>query len=130
MRKIKGSFTVEAAFIMPLFVAVLVFVIYIGFYYYNISASIYGCYMEGTTIVRESQEDQGEDFSEMVIAMDNPSISVEQNAEEVVMSANGTMKSPFVNKRLSIWHKGRYVQLDQRGFIMKCKFLQGLFQKD
>ncbi len=126
----KGSFTVEGTFLMPLFIGLLVFIIYMGFYYYNQGVCIYACYMVGNSAANEQEamSDYQSFLSNLAIAMNNPKMNVEKKDDEILVLVSGSQYMPFVNRTVAIDSKERYVRLNQRGFILKCKFFQSVLE--
>lgn len=125
----KGSFTIEATFLMPLIIGILVFIIYMGFYYYNMGACIYTAYMIAAEGVSGSENlENSKSLKQRTIAMDNPGVEVTEEDDEVMVRASGSQRIPFVNKVLNIETSQRQIVLDQREFILQCRFFEKVLE--
>lgn len=125
----RSSITVEAAFLMPLIIGIVVFVIYIGFYHYNMGTCIYVSYMKANKIVNGQEEfDYGQMLEHKAIAMELLQVEVTEEEGYVAVTALGSQKIPFVNQTLTIETCQKQIRLNQREFILRCKLFKNVLK--
>lgn len=125
----RGSFTVEAAFLLPLFLGILVLVLYVGFYFYNEGMGLYvGAFASNQLVQGENAENWKEQWNTMSIGLETSGLVIDEKKSEVFVQVKGKQNIPFVKKTLSIDCEVIRTPLDQRSFILKCMMAQGLLK--
>lgn len=141
MRKIfsgkrkKASFSIEASILVPVFLWLFLFLIYMGFYMYNRAVCTYACYT-GSRIMaggvskgaegRDAQtvfEEQRQQLQKQLIAAQNADMTVEQAGEKYTVTAKAEMVIPFVGKHLSIRERQWQYRLDPRSYVLRVSLL-------
>ncbi len=127
----KGSLTVEAAFIMPVTLLLLLLLIYLGLYWYNMALCTAFCRDAARELAagqqEKSLESRKKSLQKQLIGVEK--LEAEQDAREqkAEVSVMAEMAFPFVQKTMVIYQKQRAGVLDQRGFILKSRsLLKGL----
>lgn len=133
VREIKrGSFTVEAAFLMPLVMVCILFLIYIGFYWYNCAVCTGACYNASRLLAAEdssfslAQEQQL--LTERTMALQNLRLVQTTAGSRITVTASAQMRVPLLGRTLTVYAQQSAYQLDPRTFIMRCRFLQRMLE--
>ena len=144
----KGSFTVEAAIIMPLIFIVIIMLIYVAFFLYNrciiaqktYIAALRGClYEEGVTdkvldrnaYITKQKEDL---YENKLIAAQSSYSNVNVEKKEIVIKSGILVKVPFSTLLKKQGYKNgwqtsvekRSFMIDEVDFIRSCKKLERL----
>ncbi len=118
----KGSFTVEASFLVPFALYVIIFVLYVGFYWYDAAVCAHACFVtsralaltEGDSEVLTQQQTA---LLEKTVGLDHLSMTAETQGEKYSVMVEADLYVPFVGFCFSVQETQWAYSLDQRDFI-------------
>lgn len=142
-KKYKGSYTVEAAFIFPLVMSVIVLIIYLSFFIHDravMDAASYQAAMRGSLVTANKSdflskaEKAGDELlkeallvtrvSEKNIEMKNNTLTVTYSG---IMSIPGGVNFiPGIPSELKMSVKSSATRLDPTGFVRSCRIIENL----
>ena len=142
-RRYKGSYTVEAAFLFPLIMSVIVLIIYLSFFIHDravMDAASYQAALRGSLVTADKSdfmakaEKAGDELlkdtllvtrvSEKNIEMKNNTLTVTYSG---VMSIPGGVNFiPGIPSELKMKVKSSATRLDPTGFVRSCRIIENL----
>ena len=142
-RKYKGSYTVEAAFIFPLVMSVIVLIIYLSFFIHDravMDAASYQAAMRGSLVTSERSdflkkaEKAGDDLLKealLVTRISEKNIEMKNNTLTVTYSGimnipGGVNFIPGIPTELRLNVKSSATRLDPTGFVRSCRIVENL----
>lgn len=142
---LKGSYTIEASFLLPMILTVIVVIIYLGFYLHDRAVLNCAAY---TSALRGSQMINGEDiYSEVekcthklienrLIGTDEPQVEILLEGDDITVNYIGKLIIPvgslissyLTNEQNEILVKatGTAKMQNAVGFIRKCRIISGI----
>ncbi len=119
----RGSFTIEAAVLMPILMNLVLLILYMGFYWYNTAVCAYACYTYGRSwgigSGEQTPEEMKKELEKQVLGMKSLEIDRQQEGEKMIITVKGAMQIPVVNRTLVIEERQLVYRLDQRAYILK-----------
>lgn len=125
-----GSFTIEAALLMPFLLGVFLFILYMGFYLYNRAVCTQICYVcsrdvgygqaDGAAGDLQAQKNQ---LQKQLIGAGSVELYEEEEKDKITVTAKAKMKLPLIGAELSIQETQWCYRLDQRAFILRISGL-------
>ena len=140
---LKGSFTIEAAIVLPLIVYVLLLVIYIGFYVYSSYALTLDAYISvfrgsRANLQKENAHQVTEEtmktaLQEELPAMGNIAYDIQSDTWKNSITVKGMRKIPFMQSVISRWiplHISRYAERTEPVFFLRnCRKLKAVLEE-
>ena len=139
---VKGSYTVEAALVFPIVLAVILFLIYSAFYMHNravlmeaaYETAIYGTTLDVSDIDTAKRKVLGKCYrslSDRLISAGKPSYDIQANKNRITVSVKSTMNTvqlegigSYQNSTLSVTRSANYVNPIDR--VRLYKYLHGM----
>ena len=142
-KKYKGSYTVEAAFIFPLVMSVIVLIIYLSFFIHDravMDAASYQAAMRGSLVTCDRSdflkkaEKAGDDLLKealLVTRISEKNIEMKNNTLTVTYSGimnipGGVSFIPGIPAELRLNAKSSATRLDPTGFVRSCRVIENL----
>lgn len=128
----RGSFTVEASFMIPLLMVCVVILIYVGFYWYNCAVCTGTCYNASRLLADQdgsfSLSQERKLLGERTVALENLKLEQANAGGKITVTASAQMQIPLVRKTLTVYVKQSAYRSNPRAFILNCRLLQGVFE--
>lgn len=139
---VKGSYTVEAALVFPIVLAVILFLIYSAFYMHNqavlmeaaYETAIYGTTLDVSDIDTAKRKVIGKcrrALSDRLVSADKPSYNIQADKNQITVSVKCTMKTvqlagigSYQNSVISVRRSADYVNPIDR--VRMYTYLQGI----
>lgn len=130
----RGSTTVEASLIMPLVLLCVVFVLYVGFYWYDCAVCTGACYNAARLLAAEDAQfsfsDERKLLRQRSIALTNLYMTQEQNGSSVTVAVTGEVRIPLFGGRLKLKTSQTSYILEQHAFLNRCRLLEELIRQE
>lgn len=134
----KASYTVEMALLFPVILGVILFIMGLGFYMYNLSVmdmiaydvAIEGAQWNGTSeeYIEKKLKEWGEaEIKDRLIAVKSPSVSVTVKGNQVLTVCEGKYMFPIVNSFLGGGADGKSISVSGKAKIQdSVSWIRGL----
>lgn len=130
----RGSMTVEASLIMPLVLLCVVFILYVGFYWYDCAVCTGACYNAARLLAAEDAQfsfsEERKLLRKRCIALTNLYMTQEQDEGSVTVAVTGEVRIPMLGGRLKLKTSQTSYILDHHAFLNKCRLLEELLHQD
>lgn len=130
----RGSMTVEASLLMPLVLLCVVFVLYVGFYWYDCAVCTGACYNAARLLAAEDVEfslpEERKLLRQGSIALTNLYMTQEQDGSSVTVTVTGEVRIPLFSGRLKLKTSQSSYILDHQAFLVRCRLLEKLIDQD
>lgn len=146
-KRLKASYTIEAALIFPLIMGVIVFIIYMSFFLHDravMKSCAYQAALKGS-LIRTSESDMRSEalkaaeynIDGLILATENIKTSVNISGSEVTVAYSGNLSIPqgilFMKiagtDSILVEGKATAYQKDAIEFIRKCRMAKNLINK-
>ena len=142
-KKFKGSYTIEAAFLFPLIMSVIVLIIYLSFFIHDravMDAASYQAALRGSLVTADKTdfiakaEKAGDELLKgalLVTRVNEKNIEMKNNTLTVtytgIMSIPGGVNFiPGIPSELKLNVKSSATRLDPTGFVRSCRIVENL----
>lgn len=130
----RGSMTVEASLLMPLVLLCVVFVLYVGFYWYDCAVCTGTCYNAARLLAaKDAQFSFSEErklLRQRSIALTNLYMTQEQDGSSVTVAVTGEVRIPLFGGRLKLRTSQTSYILDHQAFLERCRLLEELLHQE
>ncbi len=130
----RGSMTVEASFLLPLVLLCVVFILYVGFYWYDCAVCTGACYNAAGLLAAEvalfSFSEERKLLRQRSIALTNLYMTQEQDGSSVTVAVTGEVRIPLFGGRLKVRTSQTSYILDHQAFLIRCRLLEELIHQE
>lgn len=133
-RRLSGSYTVEASFIFPMIVIVIIFIFYLMFFVHDkcvINAAADQAALRGSrvsasggSVYQETENSVRELLDKRLLAAGNLIYDITVSSKEIQVVCKGEILIPFRDTRLPIEVIGYAKRQDPVTFIRECRIIE------
>ncbi len=146
--RFKGSYTVEASFLLPMILTVIVLIIYLAFFLHDRQVLYSAAYtsalrgsqlINGEDIYSQVEKSAGELIKNRLIGTGGLRTDIEINSDRITVAYDGSMRIPagallcrYLNggkEVLDVRAKAESKCVNPAGFIRKCRIVENMAKK-